>query len=146
MSASDASRPKTPAAPSTPGQTVPNLSKRPAADRRHVYIAPTATLKPMVPDVPPLARALDRAAPLSGLLQRLQASQACLAAVKACLPPALATQVKAGPLDEEGWTLLASNASVSAKLRQLQPRLAMALADSGLKVTAIRVKVQSQSG
>jgi hypothetical protein len=100
----------------------------------------------MVPDVPPLARALDRAVPLASLLQRLQASQACLVAVKRCLPPALASQVKAGPLDEEGWTLLAANASVSAKLRQLQPRLAMALADSNLKVTAIRVKVQSQSG
>lgn len=100
----------------------------------------------MVPDVPPLARALDRAVPLASLLQRLQASQACLVAVKRCLPPALASQVKAGPLDEEGWTLLAANASVSAKLRQLQPRLAMALADGGIKVTAIRVKVQSQSG
>ncbi len=123
-----------------------SASDPPRPDRRHIYIATTATLKPMVPDVPPLARALDRAAPLASLLQRLQASQACLAAVKRCLPPALAAHVKAGPLDEEGWTLLAANAAVSAKLRQLQPRLAMALADSGLKVTAIRVKVQSQSG
>ena len=123
-----------------------SASDPPRPDRRHIHIATTATLKPMVPDVPPLARALDRAVPLASLLQRLQASQACLDAVKRCLPPALAAHVKAGPLDEEGWTLLAANAAVSAKLRQLQPRLAMALADSGLKVTAIRVKVQSQSG
>jgi len=118
----------------------------PPPSRRNIYIASSATLKPMVPDVPPVARALDQAVPLSSLLQRLQASQACLAAVKACLPPALAAHVKAGPLDEEGWTLLAANAAVSAKLRQLQPRLAMALADRGLKVTAIRVKVQSHAG
>jgi len=42
--------------------------------------------------------------------------------------------------------VLAANAAVSAKLRQLQPRLVMALADRGLKVTAIRVKVQSHTG
>lgn len=100
----------------------------------------------MVPDVPQVARALDRAVPLSSLLQRLQASQACLEAIKPCLPPSLAACVKAGPWDEEGWTVLAANAAVSTKLRQLQPRLVMALADKGLKVTAIRIKVQSQSG
>jgi hypothetical protein len=32
---------------------------------------------------------------------------------------------------------------VSAKLRQLQPRILEALAKKGLKVNAIRVKVQS---
>jgi hypothetical protein len=97
----------------------------------------------MVPDVSPLTRALDGAAPLASLLQRLQASQACLDAVKAALPDGLAAQVKAGPLDEEGWTLLAANAAVSAKLRQLQPRLHEALAARGLKVNAIRVKVHN---
>lgn len=111
----------------------------------HRYIR-TATYKPMTPDVPQVSSALGRSMQLSGLMQRLQMSQACLETVRACLPPAMAASVKAGPIDDEGWTLLASNAAVSAKLRQLQPRLAMALADSGLKVTAIRVKVQSQSG
>ncbi len=100
----------------------------------------------MVPDVPPVARALEQAVPLTSLLQRLQASQACLDAVKRCLPSALAAHVKAGPLDEEGWTLLAANAAVSAKVRQLQPRLVEALAARGIKVNAIRVKVQSHSG
>jgi hypothetical protein len=135
MSARDTSQPE-------PKQ--PTQHKR-EQDRRHIYIAPTATLRPMVPDVPPVMRALDQAVPLASLLQRLQASQACLDAVKLCLPPSLAAHVKAGPLDEDGWTLLAANAAVSAKLRQLQPRLVMALADSGLKVNAIRVKVSSHS-
>jgi hypothetical protein len=44
-------------------------------------------------------------------------------------------------VDEEGWTLLAPNSAVSAKLRQLQPRLMDALAAKGLKVNAIRVKI-----
>ena len=56
---------------------------------------------------------------------------------------ALAAHVKAGPLDDEGWTLLAANSAVSAKLRQLQPRLMEALAENGLKVNAIRVRIQS---
>lgn len=98
----------------------------------------------MVPDVPPVTRALDQAAPLASLLQRLKVSQACLDAVRRILPDGLSSQVKAGPFDEGGWTLLASNASVSAKLRQLQPRLHEALAAKGLKVNSIRVKVHGR--
>ncbi len=101
------------------------------------------TFRPMVPDVPPLARVMaKRHSPLDSLMKRLQASEACLAVVRAHLPPAMASQVKAGGWDEEGWTLLAPNSAVSAKLRQLQPRLMDALAAQGLKVNAIRVKVQ----
>ncbi len=108
---------------------------------------PTGTLrplrvKPMVPDVPQVTKALSRSSPLASLLQRLKASQSCLEAIQACLPEALACAIKAGPFDEEGWTILAANAAVSAKLRQLQPRLAQALADKGLKVNAIRVRIQ----
>ena len=96
----------------------------------------------MVPDVPPVTRALDQAAPLASL--RLKVSQACLDAVRRILPDGLSSQVKAGPFDEGGWTLLAANAAVSAKLRQLQPRLHEALAAKGLKVNAIRVKVHGR--
>jgi hypothetical protein len=99
-------------------------------------------IKPMVPDVPQVTKALTRSSPLASLLQRLKASQSCLEAIQGCLPPALAAAVKAGPLDEEGWTILAANAAVSAKLRQLQPRLVQVLADKGHKVNAIRVRVQ----
>lgn len=98
----------------------------------------------MVPDVPKLTTALTRSTHLHSLLKRLQASQDCLAVVRTCLPVAMAPHVQAGPLDDEGWTLLAANAAVSAKLRQLQPRLMEALAEKGLKVNAIRVRVQTQ--
>ena len=101
-----------------------------------------ATYRPVVPDVPSVDRALHRSEPLLSLMQRLRASQDCMEAVRSVLPPAMAAHVKAGPLDEDGWTLLAANSAVSAKLRQLQPRLIEALALKGHKVTSIRVKVQ----
>jgi hypothetical protein len=103
----------------------------------------TPSYKPMVPDVPQMTSVLGHSQPLVSLLQRLKASQACLAAVCEVLPPAMAAHIKAGPLDDEGWTILAANSAVSAKLRQLQPRLAEALAKRGLKVNAIRVRVQT---
>lgn len=103
----------------------------------------TSTQQPMVPDVPNVQRALDKSGPLSSLLQRLQASQRCLEAIAPVLPPGLAAYVKAGPLDDEGWTLLVANNAISAKLRQLQPRLMDALTRQGLKVTAIRVRIQA---
>ena len=103
----------------------------------------TATYKPMTPDVPQVTKAMGRSSQLASLMQRLQMSQACLEAVRAYLPPAMAPYVKAGPVDEEGWTLLAANSAVSAKLRQLQPRLIEVLAKKGLKVNAIRVRVQT---
>lgn len=106
------------------------------------YIS-TPTYKPMVPDVPQVTSVLGRSQPLHSLMQRLKASQACLDVVRTCLPPAMAAHVKAGPLDDEGWTLLAANSAVSAKLRQLQPRLVEALAENGLKVNAIRVRIQT---
>ena len=101
-----------------------------------------ATYRPAVPDVPKVDRALKRSEPLASLMQRLRASQDCLEAVRSVLPPSLAAHVKAGPLDEDGWTLLAANSAVSAKLRQWQPRLIEVLAARGLKVTSIRVRVQ----
>jgi hypothetical protein len=101
-----------------------------------------ANFKPMVPDVPPVARVMARRqSTLSGLMQRLQRSEACLAVVRAQLPAAMANQLKAGGWDDEGWTLLVSNSALSAKLRQWQPRLMDALAAQGLKVNAIRVKI-----
>lgn len=99
--------------------------------------------RPAVADVPAVKTALDHSAPLASLMQRLRASQQCLEAVRTVLPAGLAMHVQAGPLDDEGWTLLAANAAVSSKLRQLQPRLMEALLKKGLKVNAIRLRVQT---
>lgn len=98
---------------------------------------------PLVPDVPGVARALAQAEPLVSLLQRLEASQRCLQAIADVVPPAMRPHLKAGPLDEEGWTLLVPNNAVSSKLRQLQPRLLDTLARKGCKVNAIRLRIQT---
>src|SRR5690606_22325961 len=120
------------------------MSRRPPSHSSFAGRVPTETFKPSVPDVPSVTVAMAHAEPLVSLMQRLEASKRCLAAVKAVLPVALAAHVKPGGWDEEGWTLLAPNAAASAKLRQLQPRMMDALLRSGIKVSAIRVRVQSQ--
>lgn len=107
------------------------------------FRARPSTFKPMVPDVPTVKTALDRSEPLASLMQRLRASQQCMEAVRTVLPAGLLPYVQAGPLDDEGWTMLAANAAVSSKLRQLQPRLMEALVKKGLKVNAIRLRVQT---
>ena len=89
-----------------------------------------------------LAQALARSEPLARLAQRVRDSNARFDAVRSCLPAALAPHVKPGPVDDTGWSLLAANASVAAKLRQLQPRLEAVLLERGWEVSAIRIKVQ----
>ena len=89
----------------------------------------------------PIAEALTASSPLARLGERLRASAAMLECVRPLLPPALAGHVRAGPLDESGWSLLVGHAGAAAKLRQLVPRLQEALADDGRAVAAVRIKV-----
>ena len=86
---------------------------------------------------------MDGSEPLSRLLLRVQASRDCLAAVVPVLPPELRGAVQAGPLDDSGWTLLAANAAVAAKLRQLMPVLNDALVAQSIAVAALRIKVHT---
>ncbi|MBV9891293.1 MAG: hypothetical protein JO090_10470 [Rhizobacter sp.] len=90
----------------------------------------------------PIAQALRESAPLGRLSERLRHSHALYEAVVPAMPAGLAAQVSAGPVDDEGWSLLCSNAAVAAKLRQLVPHLQQRLRDGGTPVAAIRVKVQ----
>ena len=80
---------------------------------------------------------------LASLLARVRASQQRLDALADVLPGPLRAQLRAGPLDDDGWTVLATNAAVAAKLRHLLPTLAETLVAKGWQATAIRVKVQS---
>ena len=98
---------------------------------------------PVTPDALRLTEALARSAPLALLRERLRESNARFDALRGALPPGLAPHVKPGPVDAEGWTLLAANGAVAAKLRQLQPRLEAALLDQGWPAGALRIKVQS---
>ena len=79
--------------------------------------------------------------PLSRLVDRLRESNAMFASILPLLPAALAASVRAGPLDETGWSLLGANAAGAAKLRQLVPRFEERLRERGHAVAAIRIKV-----
>ena len=90
----------------------------------------------------PIAEALSASGPLARLGDRLRLSNALFAAVAPVVPPGLASGLSAGPVDDEGWSLLCANAAIAAKLRQLVPHLEQRLRDVGQPVAAIRVKVQ----
>ncbi len=100
-------------------------------------------ITPVTPTALHLQDALSRSAPLALLQRRLRESNARFETLRGVLPSALAPHVLPGPVDTEGWTLLAANGAVAAKLRQLQPRLEAALLDSGWPAGALRIKVQS---
>lgn len=93
--------------------------------------------------VSPIAAALRDSEPLARLAERLHESRRRLDCIAAALPPALAAQVQCGPIDTDGWTLLAGSPAVAAKLRQLVPRLQAMLTERNFTDLPIRVKVLS---
>ena len=106
-----------------------------------------ASTKSPVSSVPlgmPLAHALEQNDSLAHLTRRLAQSNARYAAVCVHLPEAMRAQVRAGPIDEGGWSLLASNAAVAAKLRHLLPRLADTLHEQGWPALPIRVHIRTR--
>ena len=92
-----------------------------------------------------VAAALGRSEPLTGLLQRMQASKARLEAISPLLPAALAAGVRAGPLDDSAWVLLVSHAASAAKLRQMLPALEAVLREHGWPGPPIKIKVLPRS-
>ena len=79
-----------------------------------------------------LGEALGRSEPLGNLLQRLQASRARFDAIAALLPEPLRAEVRPGPLDDAGWSLLVSGGAAASKLRQMAPQLDAELRPPGL--------------
>jgi hypothetical protein len=90
-----------------------------------------------------LHRALDASETLAGLARRLRESQQRLDAIAPLLPEPLRREVRAGPIDEEGWSVLVSNAAVAAKLRHLLPRLEEALQARSFRQLPTRVRVRA---
>jgi hypothetical protein len=90
-----------------------------------------------------VSEALRRSAPLTQLRARLQDSADRFEAIRNALPGTLSSQIRPGPVDEEGWSLLVANAAVAAKLRQIKPRLEGLLREQGWQVSSIRIRVQS---
>ncbi len=107
-------------------------------------MVPTKPSTSAVPLGISLARALDQNTSLADLARRLEQSNARYAAIRLHLPEPLRAQVQAGPVDDQGWSLLASNAAVAAKLRHLLPRLAETLREQGWPELPIRVRIRSR--
>ncbi|HOL38356.1 MAG TPA: hypothetical protein PLZ50_09800 [Rubrivivax sp.] len=93
-----------------------------------------------------VARALERNAPLAGLLARVRESEARLAAIMPVLPAGLAGALRAGPLDDTAWVLLADHAAAAAKLRQCLPHVEAALRAGGWSGPAVKIKVRPATG
>ena len=130
-----------------------NLSIRACPGRAGLRLAATlvrvksysnSRLVPMTPDALRMEQALQLSAPLARLRERMRDSNDRFEAIRSSLPAAMAAHVKPGPVDETGWSLLAANAAVAAKLRQLQPRLEEIVREKGWAVSTIRVKVESR--
>ena len=90
-----------------------------------------------------LAGAIAASASLTHLAARLRESEQRLAAIAPLLPDTLARELRPGPIDDEGWSLLVSNAAVAAKLRQLLPRLSDELRSRSFRDLPIRVRLRA---
>lgn len=97
-----------------------------------------------MPEPLPVAQALRAHDGLARLSERLEASRRRLRTIAPALPGNLLASVQAGPLDADGWSLLAANAAVAAKLRHLRPRLETLLAQAGLAPAVIRIRLMQQ--
>jgi hypothetical protein len=89
--------------------------------------------------------AIDGHAPLADLLTRVRASQRRLEVVRPLLPEGLAAALRAGPLDDKAWVLLADHAAAAAKLRQCLPLIEQALAQAGWPAPQVVVRVRPRA-
>ena len=90
-----------------------------------------------------LEQAAGAAPSLAALQERIRESQHCMEQIQHLIPAAMRRHVKAGPIQDTEWCLLVGSAAASAKLRQLLPMIQQTLTQSGLQVSAIRIKVQA---
>lgn len=97
------------------------------------------------PGTQAVADALGSSQAMQSLGQRLRDSQARLAAVLPLLPVAMRGHVRAGPIDDSAWTLLADNPAVQAKLRQMLPALEAQLRQQGWPGPPVKVRVLAPS-
>ena len=79
------------------------------------------------------------------LTERLALSNRRWQCVAEKLPAAMHAAIQPGPIDDAGWTLLAGNGAVAAKLRHMVPVLEAQLAAHGWPPLALRIKVLAGS-
>ncbi|OYV00295.1 MAG: hypothetical protein CFE45_09675 [Burkholderiales bacterium PBB5] len=107
---------------------------------------PRPPRSPLPPGTRGISQVLGATDALTSLTLRVRDSQARLAALQPLLPLAMRPQVKAGPVDAEGYTLLAGNQAVSAKLRQMVPALEAHLRSKGWDGPPLRIKLLGPGG
>lgn len=90
-------------------------------------------------------QAAEASPQLASLASRARESSERLAAVRALLPGAMASQVEAGPIEGQDWCLLVRSNAAAAKLRQMLPLLQAHLGRRGLPVGSIRIKVLTRA-
>ncbi|MFG6447017.1 hypothetical protein ACG0Z6_02035 [Roseateles sp. BYS180W] len=88
-----------------------------------------------------MAELLQRHDGLARLGALLHASKQRMEIVRPCLPGALTRFVTPGAVDAEGWTLLAANAAIAAKLRHIHPHMELLLREQGMQPWRIRIKL-----
>ena len=89
----------------------------------------------------PVLQAVDESPTLAQLSRLARQSSARLALVRPVLPPALRMLVQPGAPEPDSWCLLVPHAAAAAKLRQLLPRMMLALEEGGEPVQTIRINV-----
>ena len=88
-----------------------------------------------------LSEALQGNPTLGSLLQRWRVAQECMQAANAVLGPQLAPSLRAGPVEDGQWTVLASSGTAASKARQLLPRITEAVQTLGLGVDSVRIRI-----
>lgn len=86
--------------------------------------------------------AIDTSDMLRALMLRQRQSADRLRIISTVLPTELQSQVRAGGLDCDRWTLMADDSATAAKLRQLLPRLQAVLRTEGLAEPPVNIRVR----
>ncbi|MDD5030630.1 MAG: hypothetical protein PHH58_14215 [Rhodoferax sp.] len=81
---------------------------------------------------------------LSRLMSMQHEAQQRMQAIMPLIPASLQPHVHHGPLEDGNWSLLLSNSTTAAKIRQLLPDFETCLRSKGLAVKSIRLKVNRQ--
>lgn len=85
--------------------------------------------------------ALSESPTMQKLGALISQSQNQLKSISHLLPKFSGRAIQAGPIDEQGWCLLVTNAAIAAKLRQLVPDIERHLAASGIQPAKVRIKI-----
>ena len=113
---------------------------RSPGDPRHTA-APAAPTTRKAPAARAAGDALRDHPTLADLLASHQRSHRLWQQALPALGPLATSGLRPGPIDDGTWTLMTDSPAVSAKARQLLPRVLQALQDHGEPVTAVKVKV-----